>query len=351
MNINRRVFLFGGTAITAITLGQLGKSQPSLAQSRRMNLYSSRHYDTDQSLYDTFQSDSGARVNMIEAGAGELMERIKSEGRNSPADVLLTVDAGNLWRAQQDGLFQAVDSDFLNEKIPASRRDPDGFWYGFSERARVIFYNKANVDPSELSTYEALADRKWRGKILLRSSTNIYNKSLVASRIAIHGEDTAEDWVKGIFANFARPPEGNDTAQIKACAAGIGDIAIANSYYFARLARSSDPADRDVIDKVGIFFPNQGAGERGTHVNISGGGVLKNSPNRAAAIAFLEHLAKPVSQRLFSDGNNEYPVVKDVEWSDTLMSFGRFNIDNLNVAEYGKNQLEAVQMMDRAGWT
>ncbi|NJK99038.1 MAG: Fe(3+) ABC transporter substrate-binding protein [Spirulinaceae cyanobacterium SM2_1_0] len=347
MKISRRLFLVGGTAVTAIVLGDLNKPRRSWAQASSVNLYSSRHYDTDDALYDSFQS---GRVNLIEAGASELIERIKSEGSNSPADLLLTVDAGNLWQADQDGLFAPVDSEILKQRIPANLRHPEGHWFGFSKRARVIYYNRDRVNPAELSTYEDLAAPKWEGRVLIRSSSNIYNQSLVASMIAAEGLDAAEAWAEGIVANFARQPEGNDTAQIQACAAGLGDVAIANSYYFARLAKSDDPADQAVVEKVGIFFPNQRRNQRGTHVNISGGGVLANAPNRDAAIAFLEHLTSDQSQTYFAEGNNEYPVVEGVELDPVLTSFGQFREDELSVEEYGKNQAAAIQLMDRVGW-
>jgi iron(III) transport system substrate-binding protein len=344
--LTRRTFLAGGTALTAIILGNLPR--PAIAQAKPpVNLYSARHYDTDEDLYDSFRD---GQVNLIEASAEELVARIQSEGRNSPADILITVDAGNLWRADDLGLFEPVNSASLNEKIPANLRHPQGHWFGFSTRARVIFYNKERVDRSQLSTYEDLADRRWRGKILVRSSSNIYNQSLVAALLAAHGEADTKTWLEGFKANFAREPESNDTAQIQACADGVGDLAIANSYYYARLAKSEDPAERAIVDKVGIFFPNQGRGQRGTHVNISGAGVLKYSPNKAAAIAFLEHLASPQSQRYFAEGNNEYPAVPGVALDPVLDSFGSFTRDPINVAELGTNQRQAVMLMDEVGW-
>ncbi|MBE9118547.1 Fe(3+) ABC transporter substrate-binding protein [Lusitaniella coriacea LEGE 07157] len=342
--ITRRTFLVGSTALTAIIVGKLPRAS---AQTTAVNLYSSRHYDTDEALYSSFR---GGRINLIEGKAGELIERIKSESTNSPADLLLTVDAGNLWRAEQEGLFESVESNTLRERIPNKFRHPDGLWFGFSARARVILYNRERVNPTQLSTYEDLANPKWRGKILIRSSSNIYNQSLVASLVAAYGEAKAKEWLEGFTANFAREPESNDTGQIKACAAGIGDIAIANSYYYARLAKSDDPENQEVVEKVGIFFPNQGRGERGTHVNISGGGVLKTAPNKAAAIAFLEHLASDRSQRYFAEGNNEYPVVEGIETDPVLKSFGEFESDSLNVSEFGRNQATAVRLMNEVGW-
>lgn len=355
--MTRRTFLGAGTAAAAIAVGQLGQSKaiarqaPAIrvAQSDQVvNLYSSRHYDTDQSLYDSFTAATGIRVNLIEAEADPLIERIKSEGANSPADVLMTVDIGRLWRAQQEGLFQPVNSSVLNQAIPANVRHPEGLWFGFSKRARVIMFNKSKVNPSQLSTYEELVDPKWRGKILTRSSTNIYSISLTASMLAAHGPQETEAWVRGLVANFARPPEGNDTSQLQACAAGAGDLAITNTYYLIRMAKSDQPADKAVSDQVTIFFPNQR--DRGTHVNISGAGVVKTSRNKEAAIRFLEHLASRESQEIFAQGNNEYPVVEGVALDPILASYGSFKEDPVNAAVIGENSAEAIRIMDRAGW-
>ncbi|MEB3342173.1 Fe(3+) ABC transporter substrate-binding protein [Okeania sp.] len=348
MKITRRLFLGTGTAMATVAIAELGKSNRGLAQSKVLNLYSSRHYDTDPLLYNSFTKKTGIKVNLIEGEGGELMERIKSEGANSPADVFLTVDAGNLWRAQQEGILQPVSSSILNSQIPANFRSPQNLWFGFSKRARVIIYNKNKVKPSQLSTYEDLATDKWKGKILIRSSNNIYNQSLVASLIEILGMPKTESWAKGFVSNFARPPEGNDTAQIKAVAAGIGDIGIVNSYYLARLKKSTKAGDKAVAEKVGMFFPNQNG--RGTHVNISGGGVVKTAPNKEGAIKFLEYLTSPEAQKIFSEGNNEYPVVPGVPASSVLASFGDFKADSTNVAVYGKLNAEAIKLMDRVGW-
>ncbi len=348
MKITRRVFIGTGAAMTTVAIAELGKSKPGLAQNGTINLYSSRHYDTDKALYDSFTKKTGLKVNLIEGKGDELIERIRSEGANSPADVFITVDAGRLWRAQEAGILQPVSSSTLESKIPDSVRSPENLWFGFSKRARVIMYNKDKVNPSALSTYEDLATDKWKGKILIRSSSNIYNQSLVASLIEAHGMSDAESWGKGFVSNFARPPEGNDTAQIKGVAAGIGDIGIANSYYLARLKKSNKTEDQAVAEKVGMFFPNQD--ERGTHINISGGGVVKTAPNKEAAIKFLEHLVSPEAQKIFSEGNNEYPVVADVSIPQVLTTFGEFKSDPVNVSVYGKLNAEAIQLMDRVSW-
>ncbi|TAF56116.1 MAG: Fe(3+) ABC transporter substrate-binding protein [Oscillatoriales cyanobacterium] len=314
-----------------------------------MNLYSSRHYDTDRALYDNFTAETGIKVNLIEADGDELIERVKSEGENSPADVILTVDAGRLWRAQEAGIFQPIQSEILTKAIPANFRQADGLWFGFSSRARVIVYNKDKVDPSELSTYEALTDPKWKGRIAIRSSSNMYNQSMVASMIDADGLDATEAWAKGLVANFAREPEGNDTDQISAVADGIADIAIVNSYYVARLVNSDDPADQEVASKIGMFFPNQE--DRGTHINISGGGVAAHAPHRDNAIAFLEYLASPEAQALFADGNNEFPVVEGTPLNNEyLKEFVDRKVDPVHAEIIGKNNAAALQLMDRAGW-
>jgi len=349
MTMNRRVFIGAGTAMAAIALGRTAPTQAQQAPSAKvLNLYSSRHYDTDNALYQSFTDKTGFQVKLVEAEADQLIERIKSEGASSPADVLITVDAGRLWRAEQQGLFQSVDSSVLKQAVPENLRHPDGLWFGFSKRARVIMYHKDRVNPTQLSTYEALIDPKWRGKILVRSSTNVYNLSLTGSILAATNTRETEDWARGLVANFARPPEGGDTVQIQAVAAGLGDLAIANTYYLARMMKSDKPEEKAAAEKIGVFFPNQR--DRGTHVNISGAGVLKTAPNKAAAIQFLEHLASPEAQEIFALGNSEYPVVQGSRVDPVITSFGDFKDDSLNAAVFGRNNAEALQIMDRAGW-
>ncbi|MEM6423681.1 MAG: Fe(3+) ABC transporter substrate-binding protein [Cyanobacteria bacterium P01_D01_bin.128] len=353
MNINRRLLLGTGAAAAATALGQL---RPKRAQAEIrskqsgsvVNLYTSRHYDTDEELYNSFERITGISINRIEAGADELIERIKAEGDNSPADILMTVDAGRLWRADQEGIFTPVSSSTLEEKIPSYLSHPEGHWFGFSKRARVIMYNKDVVDPSELSTYEALVDSQWQGRILIRSSSNIYNLSLAGSLIEAHGVPETEAWATGMVENMAREPEGNDTAQIRAAAAGLGDIAIANTYYLARIMKSDAEEDQEVADKMRVFFPNQEG--RGTHVNISGAGVVASSPRKEAAIQFLEYLASPIAQVFFAQGNNEYPVVEGTALDPVVASFGSFKEDTVSASVFGENNSEALQMYDRAGW-
>ena len=319
------------------------------ASAAELNLYSARHYQTDEALYDNFTKETGIKINRVEAKDDALYERIKSEGANSPADVLITVDAGRLWRADESGLFQPVNSPTLKNVIPANLRHPDGHWYGFSTRARVIYYNKENVDPTGLDSYEDLADPKWKGQVCIRSGSNIYQLSLMSSLIEKHGEAAAETWAKSVVGNFARQPQGGDTDQIRAVAAGECGVAVGNTYYFVRLLRSGKAADKEVTEKVGVIFPNQG--DRGTHVNISGAGVLKHAPNKEAAVKFLEYLASADAQRYFAAGNNEYPVVNGVDVGNpALESLGDFKTDTLNVAVYGINQPKAQMVYDRAGW-
>lgn len=321
-----------------------GKQQAdTIEKSGQVNIYSSRHYNTDDQLYDGFTEQTGISVNLIEGKDDELIERIKSEGKNSPADILITVDAGRLWRAAQAGIFAPVESEILEAKIPANLQDPNNLWFGYSKRARVIVYNKDQVDPSQLSTYEDLADSKWKGKFIVRSSSNIYNQSLVAGMIAEQGEEATAKWIKDLVANFGRSPQGNDTSQIEDVAAGVADLTLANTYYLARYA--DDP---QIFDKVGIFFPNQN--DRGAHVNISGAGLLKNAPNQEQAIAFLEYLASAEAQEFFALGNNEYPVVEGTPLNSVVKSFGEFKDDTTNVSAYGKNNADAVKIMDRSGW-
>jgi iron(III) transport system substrate-binding protein len=332
-----------------LLLAAITAALPALAQEKVLNLYSSRHYQTDEALYSGFTKQTGVRINRIEAPEDALIERLRNEGAASPADVLVTVDAGRLWRAEQTGLFQPVKSALLEARIPAHLRHPDGLWFGFSTRARVIVYNKQMVKPADLRGYEDLADPKWKGKVCQRSSGNIYNLSLGAALIAHQGEAKTEEWARGVVANFARAPKGGDTDQVKAVAAGECALALANTYYYLRLAKSQKPEERDVAARAGVVWPNQNA--RGTHVNVSGAGVLKHAPNREAAIRFLEYLASDEAQRYFADGNNEYPAVAGVRTDNpALAALGSFKADTLNVGALGRNQPAAQKVFDRAGW-
>jgi iron(III) transport system substrate-binding protein len=321
----------------------------AIAQDKVVNIYSSRHYQTDEALYSDFTRKTGVKVNRIEAGEDALMERIRNEGERSPADVLITVDAGRLWRAEQMGLFQPVKSALLESRVPESFREPGGHWFGFSMRARVIAYNKAKVRPGEIETYEQLADPKWKGRVCMRSSTNIYNLSLMGALIDHLGAGKAESWAKAVRANLAQEPKGGDTDQLKAVAAGQCDVTVSNQYYYARLARSQKPDERQVAEKIAVVFPNQQTW--GTHVNISGAGVLKHAPHREAAVQFLEYLASDEAQRYFADGNNEWPVVQSVKLDNPVLNaLGEFKRDRLNVAVLGRNQPSSQKIYDRVAW-
>ncbi|NDG92977.1 MAG: Fe(3+) ABC transporter substrate-binding protein [Gammaproteobacteria bacterium] len=311
-----------------------------------VNVYSARHYDTDMAMYERFTEETGIKVNLIEGSSDALIERIKSEGQFSPADMLITVDAGRLWRAEKEGIFQPVDSAVLSERIPAHLRHPQGEWFGLSKRARVIAHKKDMALPAGFGTYEALADEAFRGQVCMRSSGNIYNLSLMASLIDAHGVKAAEAWAKGVVANFARTPQSNDTGQLKAVASGECTITIANTYYLGRLMASTKPEDKALMANLEIVFPNQDG--RGTHVNISGAGVTKYAPNRENAIRFLEYLTSDFAQRLFAEGNNEYPISGPT--TGPVAALGEFKRDDLNVSVLGENQTEAVKVYDRAGW-
>ncbi|HZA65594.1 MAG TPA: Fe(3+) ABC transporter substrate-binding protein [Geminicoccaceae bacterium] len=331
---------------TAVIVGIGLGAQSVLAE--EVNLYSSRHYDTDVALYESFTEETGIEVNLIEGSEDELIERIKAEGRNSPADVLITVDAGRLWRADQAGILQPVSSAVLEERIPANLRHPEGKWFGLSKRLRGVVYAKDRVDPAEITAYEDLADPAWEGRVCIRSSTNVYNQSLVGSMIETLGVEETEGWAKGLVANMARPPQGGDTDQIKAVAAGECDIAVVNHYYLARLIKSDSEEDRAVAEQVGIVFPNQDG--RGAHANVSGAGVVAAAPNRDNAVKFLEYLTTPEAQEYFAQGNNEFPVVAEVKADPVLEAWGEIKTDAVNAAKYGENNPEAVMLMDRAGW-
>ncbi|WP_432259451.1 Fe(3+) ABC transporter substrate-binding protein [Cupriavidus sp. TMH.W2] len=333
----------------AAALALLTLPLAAAAQEKVLNLYTARHYQTDEALYANFTKATGIRINRIEGQEDPLLERIRNEGANSPADVFITVDIGRLWRAQQAGVFAPVKSKVLESRIPANYRDPGGEWFGFSARGRVIAYNKTAVKAGDIASYEDLADPKWKGKVCTRSSGHVYNLSLVSSLIAHDGEARAEQWARGVAANLARVPKGGDTDQLKAVAAGECDVAIANTYYIARVLKSTKPEDKAVADKLGVLWPNQSS--QGVHMNVSGGGMLRHAPNKEAAVKFLEYLASDEAQRYFADGNNEWPVVQGVKVSNpALEALGTFKADSINVAELGKYQPQAQKLVDRAGF-
>ena len=299
-------------------------------------------------LFEQFTEQSGIRVNVVKASADQLIKRLEIEGDQSPADVLITVDAGRLFRAQSKGLLQPVKSRRLMEQVPAHLRDPAHHWFGLTMRARAIVYARDRVKPEQLSTYEALAEPQWKGKVLIRSAQNIYNQALMASMIVAHGEAEARIWAQGMVRNFARAPKGNDRDQVKAIASGIGDVAIVNSYYIGKLFNSEDEAERMAAAAVKLFFPNQD--DRGTHINISGAGVTASSNNVENAIKLLEFLSGPQAQQAFARANFEYPVNPKVEASSLKMMWGEFKTDTINLSLLGKHNFEAVTILAESGW-
>lgn len=344
--IPQRFALFAACALLAVV-------SSSFAQEKVLNLYSARHYPSDQLLYDGFTKETGIRIRRIEAGDEALLERLRNEGANSPADVLLLADAARLWKAQIEGLFQPVKSPVLEKRIPATLRGKDdgagSEWFGFSIRARMIVYNKAEVNPALVQNYEDLTRPELEGKVCTRSGAHPYMLSLIGAISEHDGEKKAEEWAAGVVKNFARKPRGGDTDQIRAVASGECGVALTNSYYLARLMRSDKPRDREVIEKVGAVWPNQSS--YGTHVNVSGAGVARHAPHRANAIRFLEYLASDEAQRLFVDANNEWPVVPSVKVSnEALEALGEFKADQLPVASIGRAQVTATKIIDRVGW-
>ena len=320
--------------------------QPVLAQGE-LNLYSSRHYDTDERLYGDFEEATGITINRIEGKADELITRMQAEGRNSPADVLLTVDTSRLERAKNAGVLQPIDSAILQERIPANLRDSDNQWFGFSQRARIIFYDKTDVtDPPQ--TYADLADPKYKGMICIRSSTNTYNQTLLAAIITHVGAKAAQTWAKGVVDNMARPPQGGDTDQLRGLVSGECEIAVSNTYYFARALRTNVKGVSDHIEMIGWVFPDQNG--NGAHMNLSGGGVAAHAPNRDNAIRFLEYLASNQAQFYFSAGNDEFPAVAGVELAPSVSRLGTFKADSVSLSDVAKNLPEAQKIFNAVGW-
>jgi iron(III) transport system substrate-binding protein len=342
-NLLRRSLSFAAGLALSTSL-----AAPLLAQEAVLNLYSARHYQTDDALYAGFTKRTGIRINRIEGTEDALLERLKNEGANSPADVLVTVDVARLWRAQHMNLFQPVSSPVLDKSIPAHLREPGGHWFGFSKRARVIVYNKRLVNPDQVRDYQDLARPHLKGKVCTRSLSHVYNLSLMAALIDHLGQDQAQDWARGLKANLARDPKGGDTDQMRSVAAGECEVAIGNTYYYVRLAASKKQRDRDVAEKVGVVFPNQTS--FGTHINISGAGVMRHAPHRENAIRFLEYLASPEAQAYFANGNNEWPAVAGVKIDNpALARLGKFREDELNVGKLGQNQPLAQKIFNIVG--
>ncbi len=313
-----------------------------------INVYTHRHYDADKKLFAKFTDLTGIQVNVIKGSADQLIQRLQSEGENSPADVLLTVDAGRLVRAKKLGLLQPISSEKLIQNVPKTMRDAENYWFGLTVRARVIVYAKDRVDKNELSTYEDLAKPKWSGRIVIRSSNNIYNQSLMASLIEANGTKNALEWAKLVRRNMSRKPRGNDRDQARAVASGVADLALVNTYYIGLLANSSDKADREVAEKLNIFFPNQNG--RGTHINVSGGGITSTSKNKIEAIRFLEFLTESENQKMFSKGNYEYPLDYKNTDDHFFLKWGKFKGDDMSLSILGERNSDAVKLFDKAGW-
>jgi iron(III) transport system substrate-binding protein len=318
------------------------------ASAEEVNVYSARKEQLIKPLLDEFSRETGIEVNLITSKANALLKRLETEGESSPADVLVTTDAGRLHRAKEAGVLQPAMTEALQSKLPVNLQDKDNYWVGLTTRARVIVYAKDRVNPSELSTYEALADDKWRNRICIRSSNNIYNQSLVASMIAHRGADATEEWAKGLVKNMARKPAGGDRDQIKAVAAGQCDVAVVNTYYLGKMIHSPDAAQQDAAEQVAIFWPNQS--HRGTHVNVSGIAITKAADNKDNALKLVDFMLSEDAQKWYAEVNHEYPVVEGVAWSDTLKDWGQFESDALNLSRLGELNTQALRIMDRAGW-
>ena len=331
--------------LIGFAVGVLASAYVSAAE---VNVYSARSEELIKPALDRFSEETGIEVNLITESADALIRRIELEGMNSPADVLLTVDAGRLFRAKEAGILASVDSEILNQRIPSAYRDPEGEWYGLSLRSRVIMFDKSRVDASEIARYEDLADPKWQGQVCIRSSGNIYNQSLLASLIEHLGEQATQDWAEGLVANMARRPQGGDRDQIRAVVAGQCKLAVANTYYLAGMLNSSVAADVEVAQQIGVLWPNQA--DRGAHMNVSGAGVIKTAKNPDEALQLIEFLSDDYAQQWYAEVNNEYSVREDIATSAILQQFGDFKADELNLEVLGRNNAAAVRLADRAGW-
>jgi len=343
-SISPRGLVMGAVFAAATVAGSAGQA---LANGE-VNIYSARQEILIRPLLDAFTQATAIKVNVVSGGEDALIERLKTEGANSPADILLTVDAGRLGRAQDNGSLQPIKSTILDQLVPPALRDPRGYWYGVSVRARPIFYAAERVKPAELSTYADLAQPKWKGRICVRSSSHVYNQSMLAAMIAHDGVDKTEAWAKGLVANLARRPQGGDRDQIKAVAAGECGLAIANTYYLASMLKSATEEEKKLAAKVAVFWPDQAG--RGVHVNISGAAVTQSAKNRGNAIKLIEFLASDAAQKLYAEAVNEYPIRADVPVAKPAADWGPFKSDTINLAVLGKHNAEAVKIADRVGW-
>lgn len=357
MNILQNSKVLALVALTAIlSTGCAANSQKAVENSSKVeetkskivNLYTDRHYDSDDLLYNAFTQETGIKVNIVKGKSDELIERLKTEGADTEADLFITADVGRLHRAKASSLLQPVESQLLKTNIPQNLRDSENYWFGLTKRARVIVYAKDRVKPSDLSTYEDLANPKWKGKILVRGADSIYNQTLVASFIETMGEENAKKLAAGIVANMARAPKGADRDQAKAVAAGEGDIAIMNTYYYGLMMNSTNEEEKSAVQKLAVFFPDQNG--NGTHINVSGAGVTKNAKNKENAVKLLEFLAGEKAQKSFAEANYEFPVLKGIELNELLKSWGTFKEQNINLSRLGELNEKAVKILNEVGW-
>ncbi len=335
-------------ALAGCATAPAGESAAVPVSPKAVNLYTDRHYESDDAIYQKFTDQTGIKVNVVKGKSDELIERLKAEGADSEADLLVVADAGRLHQAKTSELLQPVSSETLGANIPDKFRDADGQWFGITKRARVLVYSKERVKPEDLSTYDSLTDPRWEKKILVRSSENVYNQSLVASFIELNGEASAKAWAAGIVKNMARDPEGGDRDQAKAVAAGLGDIAMMNTYYLGQMLNSSDPEEKKVAEELGVFFPDQNGA--GTHVNVSGVGLTKVSKNTESAIKLMEYLSGEEAQKLYAEANYEYPINPKVEPSELLKSWGTFKEQEIPLNMLGKFNMDAVRLLGEVGW-
>ena len=333
--------------LTILVLSSCGE-EPK--KSNEINLYSQRHYKVDEQQYKVFEKETGIKVNVVKANADELIERLKNEGENSPADLFITVDAGKLQKAKDLDLLQKISSPIINQNVDVDLKDVNGYWIPITYRARIVVYSKDRVDVSELSTYDNLTDEKWRNKVLVRSSSNAYNQALLSSIIANTGEESASKWASKLVKNFARDPKGNDRDQVKAITAGQGDLAIVNSYYIGLLLSSENEEEIKAGNSVGVFFPNQGEDESGSHINVSGIGLAKNAPNKENAIKLMEFLTSESAQKTYTNTSYEYPANPNVEPNEIVKKWGSFKKDVLDLNKLGVFRNKAIEIFDKSDW-
>ena len=344
------LLLYQRTVLIIVVLLILSSCASEQKNTNEVNLYSQRHYTVDEMQYEAFEKETGIKVNVIKANADELIERLKNEGSKSPADLFISVDAGKLQKASELDLLQKISNDKINSNISDDLKDINGFWVPITYRARILVYSKDRVKAEDLSTYSSLTDDKWKNKILVRSSSNAYNQALLSSIVANKGIESATNWTSSLVENFARDPKGNDRDQVKAIASGQGDIAIVNSYYIGLLLSSEKEEELNAGKSVGVFFPNQAEDESGTHINISGIGLAKNSPNRDNALKLIEFLTGESAQRRYVNTSFEYPVNPNVNPSDIVSNWGEFKRDKLDLNQLGVFRKKAIEIFDKSAW-